>query len=232
MILICLLKAEEYIVSIGATELPVLVTYAFGIPVRRSYIFSPLPFINVPQSDIASTERTLHSLGSILCQGNNGSALILLISGDRSSVGKSTFSLFLMASLLQLGFSASSLAYIKPVTQCEAEQPISLYCKKNNIACQGIGPVVFYSGFTRAFLDDSTKSSAELLLDVREAVAQISVGKRIVLVDGVGYPAVGSICGVSNADVAAALNVPVLLVGKSGVGDAVDSFNLNARYVL
>lgn len=48
--------------------------------------------------------------------------------------------------------------------------------------------------------------------------------------DGVGYPAVGSICGVSNGDVAAALGAPVLLVGKSGVGDAVDSYNLNACF--
>lgn len=48
--------------------------------------------------------------------------------------------------------------------------------------------------------------------------------------DGVGYPAVGSICGVSNADVAATLNAPVLLVGKSGVGDAVDSYNLNSCF--
>ena len=50
------------------------------------------------------------------------------------------------------------------------------------------------------------------------------------MVDGVGYPAVGSICGVSNGDVAAALGAPVLLVGKSGVGDAVDSYNLNACF--
>lgn len=50
------------------------------------------------------------------------------------------------------------------------------------------------------------------------------------MVDGVGYPAVGSICGVSNGDVAASLNAPVLLVGKSGVGDAVDSYNLNACF--
>lgn len=53
---------------------------------------------------------------------------------------------------------------------------------------------------------------------------------QIVVVDGVGYPAVGSICGVSNGDVALALQAPVLLVGKSGVGDAVDSFNLNACF--
>lgn len=50
------------------------------------------------------------------------------------------------------------------------------------------------------------------------------------MVDGVGYPAVGSICGVSNGDVAAHLDAPVLLVGKSGVGDAVDSYNLNACF--
>jgi hypothetical protein len=51
------------------------------------------------------------------------------------------------------------------------------------------------------------------------------------VVDGVGYPAVGSICGVSNASVAARLGAPVLLVGKKGVGDAVDSFNMNSTYM-
>eukprot|EP00953_Heterococcus_sp_UTEX-ZZ885_P022597 12494-Heterococcus_DN1.PRE.2 len=59
---------------------------------------------------------------------------------------------------------------------------------------------------------------------------QLSIGKRVVIVDGVGYPAVGSICGVSNAHIARALNIPVVLVGKSGVGDAVDSYNLNACF--
>lgn len=54
--------------------------------------------------------------------------------------------------------------------------------------------------------------------------------RKVVVIDGVGYPAVGSICGVSNAEVAATLDAPVLLVGKSGVGDAVDSFNLNSCF--
>lgn len=55
---------------------------------------------------------------------------------------------------------------------------------------------------------------------------------QLVMVDGVGYPAVGSICGVSNADLAQALGpkVPILIVGRPGVGDAVDSFNLNATF--
>ncbi len=96
------------------------------------------------------------------------------------------------------------------------------------------------------------------MTSVVQSVEEIECGKKLVIIDGiyyiltlillriscvqvsiicglfcsgVGYPAVGSICGISNADSANALNASVLLVGKSGVGDAVDSFNLNARYV-
>lgn len=47
-------------------------------------------------------------------------------------------------------------------------------------------------------------------------------GKRLVLVDGVGYPAVGSVAGCSNADVAATLHAPVMIVGRPGVGNAID----------
>lgn len=187
----------------------------------------PTPLVSFPPR--SEGQRDISTLAKVL-GGNASSTLALLISGDRSSVGKSTFSLFLVAALLHLGFSPADLAYIKPVTQCEAEQPISVFCKRCGVACRGIGPIVFYSGFTRAYLNESTKSSKEMLQEVSAAVNEISVGKKIVIVDGVGYPAVGSICGVSNADVAAILGCPVLLVGKSGVGDAVDSFNLNARY--
>ncbi|RQM28406.1 hypothetical protein B5M09_011348 [Aphanomyces astaci] len=110
---------------------------------------------------------------------------------------------------------------------------VSFVTPSTSIAAQPIGPVVFYAGFTRAFLDqpDPARASLDLLRQVVHAVDAISVGKRIVIIDGVGYPAVGSICGVSNADIAAALQpISVLLVGKKGVGDAVDSFNLNATY--
>lgn len=214
--------------ELGVTELPVVVTFSLGEAEVRSYVTHPLP-LRHPKSD-ATVLAPLRELSELSRAVSSGETLTLFIAGDRSSVGKSTFALFLMASLVEMGFAPSALAYIKPVTQCEAEQPISVFCNRLGIACRGIGPVVFYSGFTRAFLDESTKTTVELLQDVRSAVAEISVGKTIVLVDGVGYPSVGSICGLSNADCAAVLGAPVLLVGKSGVGDAVDSFNLNSRY--
>ena len=40
----------------------------------------------------------------------------------------------------------------------------------------------------------------------------------------------GSITGTSNGAVAAALGAPVLIVCPKGVGNAVDSYNLNACY--
>jgi len=91
--------------------------------------------------------------------------------------------------------------------------------------------VVYFRGFTRQLLDDpSGPSSGALVERCSEAVSRISTGKQVVVIDGVGYPSVGSVVGCSSADIAVACAAPVLLVGKPGVGDAVDSFNLCARY--
>eukprot|EP00605_Chrysophyceae_sp_TOSAG23-4_P002731 GSChrysophyteH1.ASY1.ANO1.3010.1 assembled CDS len=160
----------------------------------------------------------------------NATALTLFVSGDRSSVGKSTICLSIIAALVREGISTDRIAYIKPVTQCEAEQPVVRYCEDYGIKCEGVGPVVFYKGFTRAFLNGETEPTDVMLQRIRRSVEALKKGRSFVLIDGVGYPAVGSICGISNAQVAKLLDVPVLLVGKSGVGDAVDSHNLNAAY--
>jgi dethiobiotin synthetase len=133
-----------------------------------------------------------------------------------------------LGALLQQ-FPANQLAYIKPCTQCEEKQLVTDFCNARGISTAE-SPIIFYSGFTRSFLAGEQGTSAELILRAVSAVRQLSVGKRLVVVDGVGYPAVGSICGISNAAIAQALGSPVLLIGKRGVGDAVDSFNLNACF--
>lgn len=156
--------------------------------------------------------------------------LRIFVSGDRSQVGKSTVCLGLVGALLKHGFAPSDVAYIKPATQCEQPQLVAKFCREHGIACVDIGPIVFYAGFTREFLAGRTESADALLASARAAVHAVGRGKKVVVVDGVGYPAVGSICGVSNAAVARAVEAPVVLVGKRGVGDAVDSFNLNAAF--
>jgi len=165
-----------------------------------------------------------------LSPSRSSAGITLFVSGDRSSVGKSTCCLALLISLIRAGVPAGDVSYIKPVTQCEAEQDVVRYCNAMGISCQGLGPVVFYKGFTRAFLSGETDSSEQLIQQAVAAVQSLQRKHKFVIVDGVGYPAVGSICGVSNAHIASALNAPVWLVGKSGVGDAVDSYNLNSAY--
>jgi len=166
--------------------------------------------------------------------------LRIFIAGDRSSVGKSSVCLGMIGSLLRKGYQPEDLAYIKPATQSESTQMIQLFCEKHCISCVPIGPIVYYRGFTRAFLAGETLASHELLDQAGKAVDRVSRGKKVVLVDGVGFPAVGSICGTDNASVLKACGYPVsgterepmgvVLIGGSGVGAAVDAFNLNATY--
>jgi dethiobiotin synthetase len=172
---------------------------------------------------------------------NTTQQIRIFIAGDRSQVGKSSICLGILGSLLQMNYQPSSLAYIKPATQCEQTQLVAEYCEKHGIQAQPVGPIVYYRGFTRAFLQGETQSSTEMLEQVSSAVDEIAKGKAVVVIDGVGYPAVGSITNTDNAHVAMAsgyasqdgsARIPpaVLIVGKRGVGDAVDSYNLNSNY--
>ena len=207
-----------------------------GVAVRHTLknIADELHFAETMDTDEVGGEA-----GDISC---DEPAVRIFIAGDRSQVGKSSVCLGLIGSLLKMGYPPSLLAYIKPATQCEATQLVAQYCDKVGVGNRPIGPVVYYKGFTRAFLAGETEETSQLLAEAGRSVDDIAQGRRVVIVDGVGYPAVGSICGTDNAAVAAACGrfvdgskssrvpIPVLLVGKSGVGDAIDSYNLNATY--
>lgn len=190
-----------------------LVYFLKRLPSQR--ILEPLSLTDIIRTFFSNPEL---SLGTIF------------LSGDRSSVGKSSISYGILSSLLYYGVPPDRLAYIKPVTQCEAEQLVTRYCREVGIATEAVSPVVFYKGFTRAFLQGNTDNASILISQVVGSVSMIGQGKTLVVVDGVGYPSVGSICNISNAHVAQALSSPVLLVGKSGVGDAIDSHNINSTY--
>jgi hypothetical protein len=173
---------------------------------------------------------------------NKKQQIRLFVAGDKSQVGKSSVCMGILGTLLELNYPPSSLAYIKPATQCEETQLVIEYCRKHGIQASPVGPIVYYRGFTRAFLNGETESPDVLMQKVTEAVDKIAQDKAVVVIDGVGYPAVGSITNTDNARVAQASGYPntnvdkarippgVLIVGKRGVGDAVDSYNLNSTY--
>lgn len=169
--------------------------------------------------------------------------LRIFVGGDRMSVGKTSVCLGLLGNLVAMGYPPSRLGYIKPATQSESPQLVQKYCEMMGIECVPVGPIVYYRGFTRAFLAGETETTVQLLAKVEDAVDSLARDKDVVIVDGVGFPAVGSICGTDNASVALASSYPVsysytmdrkalgvLLVGGPGVGSAVDAYNLNATY--
>lgn len=147
----------------------------------------------------------------------------LYVMGAESGAGKSTVCLGILAQLLASEFTADQLAYIKPVTQCTEKQPVALFCEQQHIPCRDMGSLVFSKGFSKDFIDGLTPGSAALLAEALASIFDIAKGKAVVIIDGIGDPSVGSVIGVSNVDIAAALACRVIFVGKPGIGAAIDN---------
>jgi len=74
-----------------------------------------------------------------------------------------------------LGYVPSSLAYIKPATQCKATQLVALYCESLGVDHAAVGQIVYYKGFTRAFLAGESESTTNTVLrQAGEAVDAIT----------------------------------------------------------
>ena len=90
---------------------------------------------------------------------------------------------------------------------------------------------MYRSGYTYEVIDGQHGSTEDRLKSVKVAVDELRSAYKLVIVDGVGYTSVGSCVGVSNADVAAYLGIPVLVVGRPGVGNAIDSCVLCVEFM-
>lgn len=126
---------------------------------------------------------------------------LIFVSGDESGVGKTTCCLGILSNALLSGYKASELAYIKPCTQCEDVQMLWKFCASEGIEFNGIGPITYRKGYTQECLDGQHGSAEDRLKLVKKAVAKLSEGRKLVVVDGVGYASVGSIVGCSNGQV-------------------------------
>ena len=71
--------------------------------------------------------------------------------------------------------------------------------------------MVYRAGFSYDVIEGNISVTA-LMESIRDSVNGIAAGKRFVVVDGVGYPSVGSCTGMSNADIAKLLSIPVIFV--------------------
>ena len=110
----------------------------------------------------------------------------LFVAGGATHAGKSTVCLGILQAALEK-YGASNIAYVKAATQDEREDTVSRFCAANKIEYRSGKqcPIVYYAGFTRAFLDGSAGTSAQWLDRVASVVDDLAQNRKFVLIDGV-----------------------------------------------
>ena len=146
--------------------------------------------------------------------------------------GKTTFALGLLAALLQRGLSTG---FTKPVGQryamvdgIPADEDAILMRTAFGLRdpYELMSPVHIPRGFTKAFIRGHIVEDLGARLEA--AHARLAAGRDVLLIEGTGHAGVGAVIGLSNADVAARLHAPAVIVSDAGVGRPIDEIVLNA----
>ncbi len=88
-----------------------------------------------------------------------------------------------------------------------------------------MSPVHIPRGFTQAHIDG--KVVDDLPARIRAAHASFAGDREMLLIEGTGHAGVGAVINLSNADVAAMLGAPAVIVSEGGVGRPIDEIVLN-----
>ena len=84
-----------------------------------------------------------------------------------------------------------------------------------------MSPVIIPRGYTKDYIEGKI-SHEEQLKDIEHAYEKVSEASDVVLMEGTGHCAVGSVVGVNNAQVAGMLGASMILIANGGLGSAFD----------
>lgn len=145
--------------------------------------------------------------------------------------GKTTLALGLLAALIDRGIST---AFTKPVGQryamvdeIPADEDAILMKQLFDLddPLTDMSPVHIPRGFTKAFIRGEVVEDLASKIDI--AHRHLTAGHEALVIEGTGHAGVGAVVGLSNADVAARLRAPVVIVSEGGVGRPIDEIVLN-----
>lgn len=169
--------------------------------------------------------------------------VIIYVTGFRQHAGKTVTSLGLI-SLFRKYIDPIHIGYIKPVGQeiveIEAGQKVDKdarivkeFSGIPDINLKFVSPVRVGSGFTRTYLaaPDSREETQRLENVIIESMKSLS-HKRIIVAEGTGHPGVGSIVGLSNANVANLIGADIVFLSGGGIGKALDMLEVDLSYFL
>ncbi|CAN0009084.1 unnamed protein product [Ectocarpus fasciculatus] len=169
---------------------------------------------------------------------NNAGKKVLFVAATRQHVGKTTVSLGLISGLKK---RFKNVGFIKPVGQqheqtaggvlvdkAREEKDVSLMKEFFDLKCryEDMSPVLIPAGYTRDYIDGKI-TAGDQLKDVHTAFQNVMDESDVVVLEGTGHTAVGSVVDLNNAQVAKALNADMILVANGGLGSAYDELELN-----
>lgn len=155
----------------------------------------------------------------------------IYIAATSQHVGKTTSTLGLMAAIRARGHKVS---YCKPVGQEFVELGDLRVDKDALLFARGMdfelkaelhSPVIIGRGVTSQYLDDPTEF--DFSTKITRASRFLQANFDIVIYEGTGHPGVGSVCDISNAQVAKMLDAPVVMIVEGGIGNTIDKLNMN-----
>ncbi|MBI3508023.1 MAG: AAA family ATPase [Chlamydiia bacterium] len=155
------------------------------------------------------------------------------IAATGQNIGKTTTCLGLMAGLIKRGLS---VGFLKPIGQEYIETEFGVHVDKDvvlfkshfqlNDPYEEMSPVLFPRGFTRDYLDGKI-DHGHLVEKIEKAFRAIQTRYEAAVIEGTGHTGVGSIVDLNNAQVAAKLKCPMILVASGGLGSSFDDLALN-----
>lgn len=155
----------------------------------------------------------------------------LYVAATSQHVGKTTSTLGLTAAIQHSGYH---VGYCKPVGQqfvdlgdLRVDKDALLFADimKFDLRAEWHSPVIIGRGVTSAYLDNPSQ------FNFREAIEFASQALHsqydFVVYEGTGHPGVGSVVDLSNAQVAQMLGAPVVMIVEGGIGNTIDTLNMN-----
>ena len=157
----------------------------------------------------------------------------VFVAATGQHVGKTTTCLGLVSGM-QKRFA--KVGFMKPVGQEHVKTVSGLHVDKDVVLFkeyfhlqspeEWMSPVLFPRGFTRDYLDGKIEHQG-MVDKIEKAFRDIADNNEITIVEGTGHCGVGSIVNLNNAQAAALLDIPIVIVASGGLGSAFDELALN-----
>lgn len=156
----------------------------------------------------------------------------IFIAATGQHCGKTTISLSLMHLAKK---KYARVGFIKPIgpklfmldgveMDMDAALIASIYGLEDDRAL--MSPVVIGRGYTKKFLAGEIPTKLPLE-SITRACRELEERNDFLIIEGSGHGGVGSVIGINNAQIAKALNAPVVMVASGGVGSVIDAVQLN-----